>query len=129
MKADILFRKDIKLLVETFYERVRLDPTLGPVFNRHIKDWESHLELLTDFWETSLFRTSSYKGNPITAHNAVDKIEQYTIDETHFGIWLNHWVQTLDYLFVGDNATTLKLRARKMGTNLNLNLFNQKPKT
>ena len=48
-------REDVSLLVRTFYAKVRKDELLGPIFNGIIKDWETHLELLTDFWETNLF--------------------------------------------------------------------------
>jgi len=49
MKKDIQSREDVALLVNTFYPKVRENELLGPIFNTMIKDWETHLELLTDF--------------------------------------------------------------------------------
>ncbi len=53
-KKFIQSREEVSLLVRTFYGKVRKDDLLGPIFNGIIKDWEEHLELLTDFWETQL---------------------------------------------------------------------------
>ena len=54
-KQDLQKREDIVLLVHTFYSRIRKDVLLGTIFNTLIIDWDDHLELLTDFWETNLF--------------------------------------------------------------------------
>jgi len=126
-KKDINTRADIFLLVSQFYKKVRADKILGPFFNETIKDWEAHLELLTTFWETSLFMTRKldhkYHGNPLEAHVKVDKQFNYAIDNIHFGIWLNLWYQTIDELFEGDYADNAKRRARKMGTFMYLKIF------
>ena len=63
VKKKIESREDVSLLVNTFYSKIRKDTLLGPIFNRIITDWETHLELLTDFWETNLFRTMLKTSN------------------------------------------------------------------
>ncbi|WP_418511559.1 group III truncated hemoglobin [Corallibacter sp.] len=132
-KTDIDTRADVHKLVSTFYKKVRKDDVLGPFFNRVITDWDSHIEHLTTFWETSLFMTrkleKKYKGNPLEVHVKVDKENNNTISELHFGIWLNLWLQTIDELFVGDVAENAKRRARKMGTFLYLNIFQARQTT
>lgn len=120
---DIQSRQDIHMLVTTFYSRIRKDVYLGPIFEKHINDWPTHLDHLTTFWENSLFHTGRYKGNPLKIHEVVDKTENNGLNEQHFGVWLNHWIQTLDDLFLGDHATILKLRARKMATHIHIHLF------
>ena len=40
----------IALLVDRFYDRVRRDPELGPVFNNAVHDWDAHKATLIDFW-------------------------------------------------------------------------------
>ncbi|WP_055443489.1 group III truncated hemoglobin [Lacinutrix himadriensis] len=131
-KSDINTREDIFLLVSNFYEKVRAEETLGPFFNETIKDWEAHLNHLTTFWETSLFMTrkleEKYRGNPLEAHVKVDKQFNHTIDNLHFGIWLNLWYQTLDELFEGEIADNAKRRARKMGTFMYMNIFSARKK-
>lgn len=113
---EIKDRQDVSVIVRSFYARVREDEALGPIFNSIITDWEEHLEKLTDFWTMQLFGGRPYAGNPIQAHQAVDKESGRQIDAFHFGIWLNLWFATIDADFTGDNADLLKHRARKMQT-------------
>ena len=123
MKKDIKTREDIFLLVSTFYDKVREDETIGHFFNNAIKNWDEHLERLTTFWESNLFLKGKYLGDPLVAHAKVDKENNNSITELHFGIWLNLWYQTIDELFEGDYAENAKRRARKMSTFLYLKIF------
>ncbi len=124
---DIQTREDVFLLVSTFYAKIREEATLGPIFNKAIKNWDQHLQLLTTFWESSLFMTRKlehkYRGNPLEAHIKVDAENGHIITEMHFGIWLNLWLQTIDELFNGETAENAKRRARKMATFLYMSLF------
>ena len=122
-KKDIQNREDVFLLVSEFYKKVRTDSVLGPFFNTVISDWDVHIQRLTTFWESSLFLKTRYTSNPLQAHIKVDKDNNNSITELHFGLWLNLWYQTIDELFVGDYAENAKRRARKMGTFLYLNIF------
>ena len=128
MKSDIKSRDDVYLLVSSFYKKVRKNEVLGPFFNDTIKDWDEHLERLTTFWESSLFLKTKYTGNPLEAHVKVDVANNNSIDNLHFGIWLNLWYQTIDELFEGDYAENAKRRARKMGTFLYLKIFEARQK-
>ena len=123
MKKDIENRADISVLIHQFYDKIRADEEINPYFNELIPDWDSHLEKLTDFWETNLFGIRKFKGNPIVAHNKVDQHFNGQITANEFGIWLNYWFQTLDELFEGENVTVLKDRARRMGSFFYLNMF------
>jgi len=116
-------REDIRLLVETFYGKIRKDEVLGPIFNNIITDWKAHFELLTDFWETQLFLKRKYYGNPVTAHQEVDDKMEHTITPEHFGLWLNLWFATLDELFEGETVWIAKNRAQKMSTMLYLKIY------
>jgi hemoglobin len=127
-KKDIQTRDDIVLLVNTFYPKVRKDKLLGPIFNEIIKDWETHLELLTDFWETNLFFVKKYTGNPLAKHVEVDKYYDHTINELHFGTWINLWHQTIDSMFEGEVAQLAKNRARNMSTFMNMEIFKNRQK-
>ena len=131
-KKDIKTRDDVYQLVSDFYKKVRGNKILGPFFNDTIKDWDVHLDHLTSFWETSLFMTrkleKKYYGNPLEAHVKVDKQFDHTIENRHFGIWLNLWYETIDELYVGDVADNAKRRARKMGTFMYLKIFEARPK-
>lgn len=127
-QKEIENRADVSLLVRSFYTKVRKDKILGPIFNGIITDWESHLELLTDFWETQLFLKRKYHGNPIKAHNDVDDKMNHTITPEHFGFWLNLWFETIDELFIGDTAFIAKNRARQISSMLYLKMFENRSK-
>ncbi|GGG43527.1 hypothetical protein GCM10011414_11480 [Croceivirga lutea] len=42
-------------------------------------------------------------------HKKVDAAENYTINEMHFGVWLNLWFKTLDSLFKGEKPISPKI--------------------
>ncbi|TDX14048.1 group III truncated hemoglobin [Flavobacterium sp. S87F.05.LMB.W.Kidney.N] len=128
MKKQIENRADIEFLVHQFYDKIRADQEIGFYFNNMITDWDAHLEKLTDFWETNLFAVRKYKGNPHAVHNEVDAHFNENITANEFGIWLNHWAQTLDEHFEGENVETLKRRARKMSTFLYVSMFKHRQK-
>ncbi|MGV6828568.1 MAG: group III truncated hemoglobin [Flavobacteriales bacterium] len=126
---EIKSRIEISILVHTFYEKVRKEDVLGPIFNTIVNDWETHLNLLLDFWETQLFLVKKYKGNPLEAHVKVDTFFNHSINEKHFGIWLQLWFETIDTLFEGEKAQLAKNRARNMSTFMNIEIFNSRKKT
>lgn len=127
---DIENRADIFLLVTTFYGKIKKDSFIGPVFLEVIpeNEWESHLEKLTDFWETNLFLVRKFKGNPMKAHKDVDAHFNHTIEQKHFGKWLEIWFTTVDELFSGTKAYEAKERARNIASILFLKMFEAKPK-
>lgn len=129
MKKDIRNRADITLLVHLFYDKIRADEEIGFYFNELIKDWNSHLEKLTDFWEMNLFGGKIYKGNPLEVHVKVDHHFDFKISPNEFGIWLNYWFQTLNELFEGENVEIIKRRARKMGTLLYMSMLENRNET
>ena len=122
-------RKEVSLLVNAFYAKIRKNELLGPIFNGHIPDdkWPEHLSKLTDFWETNLFGVAKFKGNPSAKHVQVDANMNHSIDQVHFGKWLEIWFQTIDELFDGELATKAKESARRMATGQFMVMFNNRP--
>lgn len=123
MKQDIQNRGDVFTLVSTFYGKVRENKEIGHFFNETITDWPVHLERLTDFWETNLFMVSKFRGNPAKAHKDVDQAFNNSIEQKHFGEWLNMWFSTLDELFEGDRVEIAKNRARNMASHFFMNIY------
>jgi hemoglobin len=106
---DIATPEDIKLLVDSFYARVREDELIGPIFNDVARvDWEHHLPLLYKFWGTLLFRSAEYKGNPFSKHLFLP------VDKAHFQRWVSLFVSTVDNLFAGPKAEEAKGYARSI---------------
>ena len=68
-RPDLTGRPDIEKLVNQFYERVRSDASLGFIFDKIAQiNWETHLPRMYAFWETVIFRSGGYRGNPLAAH-------------------------------------------------------------
>ena len=63
-----LTEADIARLVDRFYEQVRVHPTLGPVFNPAVEDWDAHKATLVDFWSSIELKTGRYRGQPMALH-------------------------------------------------------------
>ena len=110
-RKDILNRADIELLVTSFYDSVRKDPLLAPVFLQRIPDaaaWPQHLVTMCNFWETVLFASAGYRGNPFPKHIGLG------IQAAHFDNWINLFYNTIDLYFKGPRADEAKERAEKM---------------
>lgn len=106
LKNDIENRDDVVLLVNTFYQRVREDDLVGPVFEERIKgNWGPHLNTMHDFWYTLLFGKEAYRGNPFAKHIGLP------VGATHFERWLLLFNTTLDELFEGTRADETKKKA------------------
>ncbi|MDT0295438.1 group III truncated hemoglobin [Mesonia ostreae] len=116
-------REDVSLLVHKFYEKVRLNEEIGHFFNETIDDWDEHLEKLTDFWESNLFRVNKFTGRPGYAHIKVDQKFNHSIEAKHFGVWLNLWFETIDTYFEGELADKAKYFARNLGSNFHMKIF------
>ena len=52
-RPDLADRTDIIRVVDSFYERIRKDEKLGPIFNEIAQvDWAAHLPRMYDFWDS-----------------------------------------------------------------------------
>jgi len=125
---EIENRKDIQLLVSSFYKTIQKDELLGPIFNHHIADdqWPEHIEKLTDFWTTNLLGIRCFKGSPSKAHVKVDQQMNHGMTQVHFGKWLELWFATIDSLYEGKLARKAKDDSRKMATGQYLHVWNQR---
>ena len=109
MEKSILNIADIKLLVDSFYTKVREDKVLAPIFNSVIKDnWDKHLEKMYRFWQTVLLKEHTYFGSPFVPH------AHLPVSSTHFETWLKFFKEAVDENFVGEKAIEAKWRAAKM---------------
>ncbi len=115
-KVDINSRKEVDFLVRRFYDQIRVHGTLGPIFNEVVKDWDAHLIHLSDFWEMILLQSGPGAGkfNPIQVHRDVDAAVDNSIEQAHFGNWLELWFLTIDRYFEGETANFAKEHARRM---------------
>jgi hemoglobin len=110
----------IRVLVDSFYARLRRDPTIGPVFANAIAEdaWPVHLEKMYAFWSSVMLTSGRYKGNPVTTHRRVAGVAP-----PMFGDWLDLFEATAEHLFVPDLAVKFVNAARRIAESLKLALF------
>ncbi len=112
-KPDIAGRAEIETLVNTFYERVQADPLLGFIFTDVARtDWQAHLPKMYAFWETVIFRSGGYTGNPLAVHARL--VPQTAMGREQFDRWLSLFRGTVDDLFAGEKADHIKSCAEDM---------------
>jgi len=75
-------------LVHGFYDRIRRDALLGPIFAERITDWPPHLDRMVDFWSSVALMTGRYHGSPMQAHLGLP------VEQAHFDRWLDLFSQT-----------------------------------
>ncbi|MEP1096516.1 MAG: group III truncated hemoglobin [Cyclobacteriaceae bacterium] len=111
---DIQHREDIEHLVNTFYKEVVEDKIIGYIFNDVVQlDWEKHIPIMHDFWETVLLGQIRYKGSPIPVHIALSQKE--SLQPIHFERWIQLWETAVRTNFSGEKANEAVKRAKLMG--------------
>lgn len=85
--------KVIDQLVRSFYEKARKDPSLGPIFEAHVTNWEEHFVQMTDFWSGNLLGTNRFNGAPMPKHLAIPNLRPELFEQ-----WLRLFKQTTEEL-------------------------------
>lgn len=106
----------IARLVDGFYDRVRADPMIGPVFNDRIRDWEPHLEQMKLFWSSVALMSGAYHGRPMPKHLPLP------VDARHFDRWLELFEATARDLCPPAAADHFIERARRIAESLELGI-------
>lgn len=115
MKTDIQSADDIKILVNSFYDKVKQDATIRHFFTEVVKvDWDKHLPVMYRFWENIVFHTGSYTGNPMEVHQQLHN--KCPMHKFHFERWIELFNETVDELFEGEKAFQIKQRALSIAT-------------
>jgi hemoglobin len=115
MKKDIENRNDIEALLNNFYEKVKPDPVIGYIFTDIIKvNWEKHLPVIYDFWESTVLQAGKYSGNPMQLHLRIN--EQVHLTAAHFKRWTDLFTETVDEMYEGGKAELAKQRALSIAT-------------
>ena len=111
----------IATLVHEFYDDVRADPELAPVFNAAIGDrWAPHLGRMVDFWITVMLGSRNFQGNVYGKHMALSGITP-----EHFRRWLNLFEATTARLFAPADAAEFQTVARRIAASLQYGFFGE----
>lgn len=109
----------IHAVVHGFYDAIRRDDLLGPVFNGAIAEekWPVHLAKMCDFWSATLLRTGRYQGRPLPPHLAIPGL-----GEAHFRRWLNLFQATVSRLCPPEVAGLFMDRAMRIAHSFRLSI-------
>ncbi len=103
--------EQIAELVAKFYERVREDDLLRPVFVDQANiNWDEHLPKLTAFWCKLELGIPGFHGAPTPKHSALSSIEPFRAEQ--FSRWVELFHDTVDRGWQGPHADSVKDRAR-----------------
>ena len=109
----------IRRLVDAFYDKVRLDAELAPIFLRAIPgDWEPHLTRMYAFWSSVMLTTGRYKGNPVVKHLVIPGIQPHLFER-----WLALFNETCGELFEDGVSEEFRAKAARIAESLKLALF------
>ena len=108
-RQDAIDRPLIGLVVRSFYDLVRRDPLLGPIFNPRIDDWTEHEAKLTRFWSSVLLMTGEYHGTPMRVH-----LELPDLEARHFDRWLSLFAQAQAAVCTPDQAAAFQAKAARI---------------
>lgn len=121
--ADTITEAQIAALIPRFYEDVRADTLIGPVFAGAIDNWPPHLEKLMAFWSSVMLTSGRYKGNPMAAHMK----HLATITPPMFDRWLALWARVTAETLPAAIATELQAKAERIAQSLKLALYFRLP--
>lgn len=99
----------IRAVVVEFYRRARDDERLGPIFEAYVRDWDWHLERMTDFWSAALLRSGRYAGRPVEKHRPIEGL-----GVEHFDRWVTLFEATVGDLCEPAEARAFLVRAHRM---------------
>lgn len=106
-------------LVDRFYDRIRMDRTLGPIFGRVIgEDWGPHLKRMKDFWSSIALMSGRYKGTPFVAHQRIGGLSPEL-----FAHWLALWREAVADTCPPGAAEIFIDRAERIAESLQFGLF------
>lgn len=114
-KRELRSRADLDELILALYERLMVDPQIGKFFTQVVPlDLAHHIPKIASFWESLLFQTGDYQGDPMAVHIHLNRLSK--LDREDFEVWLGHFDAAVDELFEGENAERAKQRARSIAT-------------
>jgi hemoglobin len=104
----------LKALVHRFYDKIRRDPVLAPIFAERVTDWDSHLEKMVRFWSSVALMTGLYSGTPMQAH------ARLPVEWPHFELWLALFSETAFETCPPEGARHVIERARRIARSLHM---------
>ncbi|MBG87174.1 MAG: globin [Verrucomicrobiales bacterium] len=112
--ANLGGHEGILAFIRPFYMDVRQHKVLGPIFNSHIKDWDSHLAKIAEFWAVQTGGPSKYRGGFAGAHLRLGLKPEF------FDHWLGLWDFNCQRQLEPDLAVQMSALAHELARRLKM---------
>lgn len=110
-------------LVHRFYDKVRADAVLGPIFGARISNWGPHLDRMVAFWSSVALMTGRYHGAPMPAHVGLP------VEWAHFERWLILFRETATETCTPAGAAHVIERAERIARSLHMAVEDTNPRS
>jgi len=121
-RYNTITKESIREMVDTFYPTILADPITAPPFIAKVgsdinsKEWQEHLELLTNFWAFSSLGEMKYRGSPLAPHFNLD------LTKEQFERWLELFYEAIDRVYEDEAGEFFKQRSKNIAQNFMRNL-------
>ncbi|WP_162165919.1 group III truncated hemoglobin [Campylobacter fetus] len=123
MKNTEINEQNIMELMDSFYEKIRVDKDLGDIFNTSIgtsdEAWEAHKRKIGGFWKGMLLGSGVYNGNPLQKH-----FELPPFPKVFFTVWLGLFEDSLDEIYDEENKTIILQKVQMIANRFMHMLYN-----
>ncbi len=107
-KRGHISEERVRQLVDAFYDKIRDDEALAPIFERAIRDWAPHLNKMYAFWSSVMLTTGRYKGNSLIKHIVLPDTPEL------FDRWLALFDETCAEIFDRDISAAFRIKAERI---------------
>jgi len=116
-KFTEITEESLRVLLIAFYEKVRKDDLIGPIFTDMIgttdEDWAPHMDRVVAFWSSVLLNTKSYGGGFMIKHAAIPNLEM-----EHFKRWMEIFMPAVSEHFEVSQSIEITIKAQTLLRNL-----------
>ena len=121
MMRDIENEQDVKLFLDAFYEKVKVDDKIAYLFNDVANlDWDAHMPKIYAFWEAILLGKPGFNGDVMGMHIRLNQKEQLTTE--HFDRWIMLFTETVKEMYAGIKVDEALNRANIIRRTIEFNI-------
>ena len=119
---NTITQENIKTLMDTFYDAIRKDKDLGPIFHASIGTdaiaWENHKEKIARFWRQMILGENVFNGQPLKKH-----IELPPFPREFFDQWLKLFSVSLSQIYIPEVANEFLSKAQMIAQRFQIAMY------
>ncbi|MEA2072596.1 MAG: group III truncated hemoglobin [Campylobacterota bacterium] len=118
MQYQTITKENIRKMVDRFYSQILKDEIVADFFIEKLGDemisdeWQVHLNLLTDFWASTILGDASYTGQPLKPHMHMEGLKRETFER-----WLELFFESVDKYYTEEPASIFKNKSQTIADN------------